>query len=168
MTRSTVLLLVTALSVFSGCAATPVVPFSEVGDSIEFSQLKNQHGADYENSETKRLVLFVNDMGGKKIISKSLEKIDMQCLSDGQVVYVADISGMPSIISSLIAVPKMRKYSYPLWLDRDGDSTQALPVKDHAVSVISTERQKITGIEFFEDDSLLMKKLVSVCGEQKH
>lgn len=153
------------MSVVTGCAATPVVPFSQVGDSIDLSKLNNQHGTPYSSSEKKNIVMFVHDMKAKKLISKSLEKINLNCLTDGQVSYVADISGMPSFISSFIAVPKMRKYPYPIWLDKEGTSTQALPVKEDSVSLISLEQHKISDIQFVEDEASLTKQLVSLCGE---
>ena len=116
MKRSFAFLAIVVISVITGCAATPVVPFSEVGDAVDLSKLNDQHGAAYINPEAKNLLLFVQDMKAKKIISKSLEKINLNCLSDGRVSYVADISGMPSFISSFIALPKMRKYAYPIWM----------------------------------------------------
>ena len=82
-------------------------------------------------------------MAAKDVARASIEKIDLQCLTEGRVAYVADISGMPSIISHLVAVPRMRDYPYPIWLDYDGASTERLPIEEANVSVIDIERGKL-------------------------
>lgn len=163
MARASFFLLAITILISTGCAATSVTPFS-VGDSVDFADLENQHGEPFKNNTAMTLLLYVNGMDAKEIVRESLEKINLQCMDDGQLVYVADISGMPSIISKLVAVPRMRDYPYPIWLDYDGASSEQLPAKDNMVSVISVEQQKITNIQFAADEAALTNQLVPLCG----
>ncbi|WP_193165842.1 hypothetical protein [Microbulbifer hainanensis] len=136
-----------------------------VGDILDVTALENQHGKFFENPSALELLLYVNGMTAKDVARASIEKIDLQCLTEGRVAYVADISGMPNIISHLVAVPRMRDYPYPIWLDYDGASTKQLPVKEGNVSVIDIEQGKITNMEFISEESILTKRLISRCGK---
>src|SRR3546814_1459443 len=40
---------------------------------------------------------------------------------DNHIDYISDISSMPALIAKLFALPKMRKYSFRLLLNRDDD-----------------------------------------------
>jgi hypothetical protein len=112
-------------------------------------------------------VLYVNSMRGKKITRDALEAVDLSCLDGGRVVYLADISGMPSLISKLIAVPRMRDYGYPVWLDYNGLATGQLPVREEAVTLISVQAGAIRGLEFITDSHTLAEKLLPECGHAK-
>lgn len=148
----------------TSCSTTQVKLVS-VGEVLDVTALENQHGKLFENPSSLELLLYVNGMTAKDVARASIEKIDLQCLTEGRVAYVADISGMPHIISHLIAVPRMRDYPYPIWLDYDGSSTEQLPVEEGNVSVIDIEQGKITNIEFIAEESILTKRLISRCGK---
>ncbi|WP_158678975.1 hypothetical protein [Pseudoalteromonas sp. T1lg75] len=141
------------------------MPPIAVGEVLNVTALENQHGDAFEDPATLELLLYVNGMTAKEIARASIEKIDVQCLTAGRVAYVADISGMPIIISHLVAVPRLRDYPYPIWLDYDGASTERLPVKEGSVSVIDIEQGGITKIEFIAEESILTERLSRHCGQ---
>ena len=145
--------------------STSQVKFISVGEVLDVTALENQHGKSFENPSALELLLYVNGMTAKDVARASIEKIDLRCLTDGRVAYVADISRMPSIISHLVAVPRMRDYPYPIWLDYVGASTEQLPVEEGNVSVIDIEQGKITNIEFIAEEPILTKRLISRCGK---
>ena len=152
-----------ALWISSGCASNPVTPLS-IGNQVDFSLLEDQHGNGFAYQDNMKLVLYVDSMKSKNLVRDSLQDIDQTCMNDGRVVYLADISGMPSLISRLIAIPRMRDYPYPIWLDRNGLATEALPVRDDMVTVLTVDHQAISGMEFYADTQPLLKVLLAECG----
>lgn len=165
MKQTLYLLLILSTTIASGCAATtPITPASK-GDTIDLSALQNQHGKPFKNPSAMQLLLYVGGMEAKEIVRESFEKINLQCLTTGQVVYVADISGMPSIISKLVAVPRMRDYPYPIWLDYEGDTADMLPAKEDTVTVINIAEQRIAEIQFVAEADSLAQTLLGLCGE---
>jgi hypothetical protein len=64
-------------------------------------------------------VLFSRDMEGGAMLREVLA-VHPEVLERAQVVYVADISGMPGLIANTMAIPRIRKRPYPTLLDRKG------------------------------------------------
>lgn len=148
----------------SACSQSKPVEYLAIGNQVDFSLLEDQYGHPFKHEDVMNTVLYVNSMRAKKITRDALEGIDLSCLDGGRVVYLADISGMPGLISTLIAVPRMRNYPYPIWLDRSGVATDALPVQDDAVTLLTVEQQAITRIEFLAGATALLPRLQAECG----
>jgi hypothetical protein len=71
-------------------------------------------------------------MDAGDMVKQSLDTLELRDLDAYQAVYLADISGMPSLISKLFAIPKMRDYSFRMALAKDEEALEALnlPVTD--------------------------------------
>lgn len=164
MSRLSWLAAVLAVCCSAGCASSAPVPLLTIGEQVDFNLLEDQHGKPFTHQAAMKLVLYVDSMKAKNLVRDTLVAIDTGCLHDGRVVYLADISGMPGLISTLIAVPRMRNYPYPIWLDRSGVATDALPVQDDAVTLLTVEQQAITRIEFLAGATALLPRLQAECG----
>lgn len=164
MKRMSWLVLLLTIVGSAGCAANaPVQPLS-IGQQVDFSLLEDQRGNAFVHQQDMKLVLYVDGMKAKNLVRDALVDVDQSCLNEGRVVYLADISGMPSLISSLIAIPRMRNYAYPIWLDRTGLATEALPVQDDAVTVLTLDAQAIKAVDFVPDTPTLLQRLRTECG----
>ncbi|MEZ5504563.1 MAG: hypothetical protein R3F38_00685 [Gammaproteobacteria bacterium] len=104
MKRMSWLVLLLTIVGSAGCAANaPVQPLS-IGQQVDFSLLEDQRGNAFAHQQDMKLVLYVDGMKAKNLVRDALVDVDQSCLNEGRVVYLADISGMPSLISSLIAI----------------------------------------------------------------
>jgi hypothetical protein len=72
-------------------------------------------------------------------------------LKDKKAVYVADISGMPDIFSTIVALPRLQKMPYSVALVRDASETATLPRKPGTVTVLRVEAGRISAIDFASD-----------------
>jgi len=156
-------LVVIVLCISSGCASNPVAPLS-IGQQVDFKQLEDQNGNDFVHQDIMELVLYVHGMSARDLVRESLDTINTDCMTEGRVVYLANISAMPSLISRLIAIPRMRDYSYPIWLDRNGFATEALPMREDAVTVLTIDHQTIIGTDYFSEVPALSERLAQKCG----
>lgn len=147
----------------ASCSTTQMQPVS-VGEAISVAGLEDQHGKSFDSPSNLEMLLYVNGMIAKDLARTSIKKVNVQCLTKGRVAYIADISRMPSIISYLVAVPRLREYPYPIWLDYEGASTGRLPASEASVTVIDVVQGKITGIDFIAEESILTKRLIGHCG----
>lgn len=132
--------------------------------SINIDQLTDQHGTAFTFQTTMKLVMFINGMEAKDLLKKALEKTNTDCLTSGHAVYLANISGMPKLVAKLFAIPRMREYPYPIWLDRDGKASMNLPAEKDAVTLLAVENMTITGTEYFSDEASLTQRLIAECG----
>ncbi|MBN2865469.1 MAG: hypothetical protein JXK16_05625 [Thiotrichales bacterium] len=86
------------------------------------------------NADTK-WVIFTSTKEAGKWVKETLETMQVEDMAAKQWLYVADISGMPSLITKFMAIPKMQDYKFPIALEREGDITQAWPKQEDAVNV---------------------------------
>ena len=152
------------LFALSACSSTPPSEPLTIGSQVDFAALEDQHGKAFSYQTVMQTLLFVDSMDAKDKVRDVLGSLRMSCLEEGRVVYLADISGMPLIISKLIAVPRLREYEYPIWLDYNGLATQQLPTHEDQVTYVQVYGGTIRAIEFIEDPKILLSRLLPQCG----
>lgn len=95
-------------------ASTPV----EVGAPLPALTYKDQHDASHALNAQTKAVIFSAERDVSSLVETALEDQTTASLEAAGILYVADISAMPGIITSVIALPKMRKRPYPMLLGR--------------------------------------------------
>jgi hypothetical protein len=71
-------------------------------------------------------------------------------LDQNRAVYICDIHTMPSIVTSLFALPKMRKYNYTMMLFYE--KNRVFPVREDALTVVKFKNKKVQTIRFIKDE----------------
>ena len=149
------------------CASTPPVAPLEVGQQVDFALLQDQYAQPFVHETAMKYLLFTNSMKPGRAVRDVMSQLDPHCYQDGTLVFVADVSGMPKLITKMIAVPKMRGYGFSIWLDYEGEATAALPVKEGSISVIKVDKGAIEDIQYVLTAEELTPLLVPVCGYAK-
>lgn len=113
--------------------------------SFKTLTFETQHEEKIQLNKQVKWVIFSASKSGSQILQESFRelKIHQKWLAENKVLYVADISGMPSLIASLFALPKMRGFPYPVALDREGDITQGWQQKGDVVTVYKLDRLNV-------------------------
>lgn len=138
------LTVVTMVSSFSCASPAPPPPLA-VGSMVAPTSIEDQYGVEHALDASVRVVLFSRDMGGGAIIREVLAA-DPTILDRANAVYLADISGMPTLIANTMAIPKMRKRSYATLLDRTGETTAAFPAEEGKATVLVLEALEVSSI----------------------
>ncbi len=162
MTGASVKIFFSSFLVFS-LAATAWAASEGNFQPSQLAGLSNQHDKPFAHEDSVEVVLFVKGMKSKNLVRDALADIDQQCLHDGRVVYVANISKMPKMISKTMAIPRMRKLPYPVWLDRTGDATANLPAKKKQVTFLRLASDAQPAAEYFSDSARLASALKDFC-----
>jgi hypothetical protein len=131
------LLLVTA------AAAEPYA----VGDLLESFSIEDQHAQPAAIDATVRIVLVTRDMDAGGLVREALGEREQVFLNQRHAVYLADISAMPVLVSKLMALPRMRRRSYRVLVDRDGVRAGAFPYEKGKVTLVRLDGLRITAIE---------------------
>ena len=137
-----ILFLITSPPVFSASY--------EVGDKLEMFSLTDQYDKAVYINNTTQLILFSRDKAGGKLISNALSGTSKEYFTKQHIVYITDISRMPSFISNYIAIPLMRKKRYPILLDKEGKITAQFPDRDNTATLIFVESLKIKNIKYLQ------------------
>lgn len=134
--------------------------FYAEGELMSSFQLQDQFENEVTVSSATEVLLFSRNMKGGDIIKEALEQLkadDQQGLNS--LVYVSDISGMPSLIARFVAIPKMKKLPFPMGLDREGDVTNMLPGEEDKATLIRLDKLKIIDVVFIESSEALLMEL---------
>ncbi|WP_394497052.1 hypothetical protein [Shewanella sp. ENK2] len=120
-----------------------------VNDKIEPVTLEDQFEQPLVVNEQTQWVLFSRGMKGGELIQASLESLPAEKQPEN-LVYIADISGMPSLIARFVAIPKMKDLPFSMGLDREGDVTATFPSEKDMASVIKLDKFNVVSIEHFD------------------
>lgn len=150
-----------ALLLCLSCLLTPIWAFAAsyvAGDAIKPITLLDQHDKAINVTDETQVLLFSRSMKGGDIIKESLQSLTgKQSLE--QVVYVADISGMPSLIAKFVAIPQMQDLPFAIGLDREGEVSRALPDTKDMATMILLDKRNIVEIAYFESTDALSQAL---------
>ncbi|HQQ74594.1 MAG TPA: hypothetical protein PK031_05535, partial [Pseudomonadales bacterium] len=102
-----------------------------------------------------RRIYFTHDMAGGKLLKAALGENGQALLDSQQAVAITDVSEMPSVIRSMMALPAMKKRSYLIWIDEIGVVVRSLPRKPEQVTVIDLDQMRITAVQFAADKKAL-------------
>ncbi|HEY0886618.1 MAG TPA: hypothetical protein VGE20_15110 [Ramlibacter sp.] len=147
ISRSAVAGFLLASSVFLLGAAGNVTPV-QTGASLSEMVLKDQHDQRLTVGRETRIIFVAAEMAASRMMTKALEALPPTTLKERQAVYIADISSMPEPISTIVAMPKMRKLPYAVAVVRNAGDVAHLPRKPGAVTVVRTEGGTVRAVDF--------------------
>jgi predicted transcriptional regulator len=129
-----------------------------VGNTLPTLKIKDQFEKEHVVDANIKTIIFSATKSEGTTIKEFLLTKDKDYLTTNKAAYIADITGMPSIITSLIAMPKMKGYPFSVLLV-DESNKNLFPVKEDMISVISLDNGKITDIKYVKTAEELGKIL---------
>ncbi len=139
---------------------------SSAPQKIDLTSLVDQFGHPFRAQDSMAVVMLVNGMKVKNMVRDALAELDVSCLQRGRVIYLANISGMPKMISKFMAVPRMRELNYPVWLDYTGSVVQTFPARKGEVTLLTVDSERaISAVDYVASGEELRAKLMPECGE---
>ncbi len=124
------------------------LPLMNPGEPLSLTEFTDQFGQKAVIPSDTRYLVFSADMDGGKIIRGLAESKGGAFLKENKIAAVGDIHGMPSIIASTIAIPKMKKYDYTMYLIRTSGTGEAFSKKSGQVTVYTLNNLVIEKIEY--------------------
>lgn len=141
------------------CSTLLAAATLQVGSPLPTLSLKDQHEAAQTIRADTRYLIFVAERAPSAQVETALAGQTAQTLAAAKVRYVADISAMPGLITSLIALPKMQQRPYPILLARNADETAMLPREPGKVTLIESELGRVRSLRFIPDAATLRTAL---------
>jgi hypothetical protein len=131
----------------------------EVGAPLPALTFKDQHDAPHALNAQTKAVIFSAERAVSSLVETVLEDQTTASLDAAGILYVADISAMPGIITTVIALPKMRKRPYAMLLGRTPEDTAMLPREAGKITLIESDAGTVTAIRFLPDAAALRSAL---------
>jgi hypothetical protein len=131
----------------------------ETGAPMPVLTLQDQHDTTHTIDANTRLLIFSAEREVSALVEAALADQTTESLSAAGIQYVSDISAMPGMVTSLIALPKMRKRPYPMLLGREAEETAMLPREPGKATLIASDGGSITSVQFIGDAASLRAAL---------
>lgn len=110
------------------------------------------------NADTHWLVLTQTKDAGSNV-KEAFSELKLSDLSQYKLLYIADVSGMPGFITSMIAIPKMKDYAFQIGLIRDEAQLKELQLGDvnkEQVLVLKLNNLEVVSSQSFADKEALI------------
>lgn len=95
------------------------------------------------------LIAFEKDTGAT--VNELLNTKNKYYLQKNRAIFIADIHKMPSLITKMFALPKMRKYKHLIYLQYGNKFENSIPHKDDMITVLRVNNRTVTNISFVSD-----------------
>ena len=141
-------ILISCILLFSVNAVADTV---QVGQVLPTIALQNQHGKPVKVTNEVKTILFAVEKAPSDLINAFLMKQDATFLAQQKAYFVADISGIPAFVTSMFAIPKMKKRPYDILLAKDAAQVAFIPRKKNRVSVLNVVAGKVQAVDFVEN-----------------
>ncbi len=109
------------------------------------------------DEQTKWLVVSQSKDQGN-MVKEAFDSLSLKDLQQHGLLYIADISAMPSFVTKLFALPKMKEYPFKIALIREEGALakMQLPLSEkEAVAVIALEQLKVGSVQYFSEKAEL-------------
>jgi hypothetical protein len=130
-----------------------------VGSTLARTELPDQHGQVRAIDDSVRVVVFSRDMDAGKVVRAAVEKAGPNLFDRNGAVYVVNVTGMPTIIRSLFALPAMRRRPYRVLVDEEGAKTADFPGGATYPTVMVLDKRKVTSLSYPTSPEALIELL---------
>jgi hypothetical protein len=143
-------------------AVTVQAERAEVGQPFPVYTLMDQFGKTNTLAETTRFVVVASEKQVSTGLNAWLKTKEAGYLADHAAEYVSDIEPMPGIITVLFALPKMKKYPFPVLLAREKSFAATYPSEAGRIAVFHLDAgQVLTAVSFVETPAEVEALLVA-------
>jgi len=128
---------------------------TKVGESFPKLTLVDQYSKKTEvktKGSATLLLSFEKDVS--KQIKRYIDTKEKDFLVTKNIMYISDISSMPSFITSMFAIPKMKKFSFIVSLIYDEKEAKSLSRQKERVTVVTLKDNRIKKIRFVKPKDL--------------
>ena len=125
---------------------------SSYAETLHQASLRDQWNKAHTLMPETQWVIYSHHRTGGEWVHNVLTKLDLAPLQQYKLIYVADISAMPGIISRMFALPKMRDYVFRVALAENSEHVEGWPKKENRISVIQLQSFNIKQVHYFADE----------------
>ncbi|MFT7824244.1 MAG: hypothetical protein ABXS92_05725 [Sulfurimonas sp.] len=125
----------------------------KIGEKLPAISLPDQFENELEVRGTDRLLIIAFEKDISSAINDYLKTKPANYLQAHHARYISDISAMPSLITSMFAIPKMEKFPFSIMLIHD-DLGKNFSRKEGKITIYRIKDRKINAIEFIAPESL--------------
>ncbi len=119
----------------------------KVGDTLPAIILEDQFGQVQKVTSKDTIIIMTFEKDVSIAIADYLKVKPNKFLINQNTKYISDVSSMPSLMMSIFAIPKMKKYKFSIMLIKD-ELGEKFNREDGKITVLYIKARKIKNISF--------------------
>ncbi len=131
----------------------------EQNSTLEPFTLSDQFGKEHNLSNLPKLLICSFGKESGTLISSYFNRQDSSYLSQYDIVLIADVSGVPSLLRKTIIVPKMKKNNFSILLSLESSFMKEFPKKEDSLTLLKLDNGVVKEISFIDDEESLKKAI---------
>jgi hypothetical protein len=142
-------------------AATPLLQTSPLAamENLPQVEFKDQFDQPHRLDPEIQLIIYAHSKDSGSLMAEILTDVAPGHLHAMHAVYIANISGMPSLITRYIALPRLREIATPILLARETDKVAWIPATKDKITLLNVEQGQITSVRYSESEKELREIL---------
>jgi len=92
------------------------------------------------------VIAFEKDTGA--LVNEFLDTQDPFYMPKRRAVFIADINKMPTIITNMFALPKLKKYKHLIYLHYEDQFQNSVPQKEEMITLLRIKDAKVDSISY--------------------
>ncbi|MBD3808471.1 MAG: hypothetical protein IE880_07135 [Epsilonproteobacteria bacterium] len=120
----------------------------KIGDTIDPINTKDQFEKDHNITKLPKTIVIAFEKESSYLFNDYMKNKNGDFLEQNNILFIADISQMPSFVTTSFALPKMRTYNYPVLLIKDENTAFKYPYKEEMLTILNTKNNTIQNINF--------------------
>jgi len=124
----------------------------KVGDKLPPITLLDQFDKEFSVESKDKLLIMAFEKDISVVVNEYLKTKPGTYLSSHHAKYISDISSMPSLITSMFALPKMKKYPFSVMLIND-DFGKQFNTQEGKITVYTLKKNKIVEIRYITPEA---------------
>ena len=132
-----------------------------VGSKLEDFKFKDQFDKETSLKDSTKKVMFAFTKPTGHLIKMYMADKKENYLTSRDIIFIADISGMPSIIATMFAIPDMKESKYPILLIKEKEKAMRFRNEQHKNSamIITLKNKIIQNVKFVTNDKDLKSEI---------
>lgn len=124
-----------------------------VGDTLPPIELSDQFDKKFQVKSSDKSIIMAFEKDISIAIAEYLNRKPSNFLEQKHIKYISDISAMPSFVTSMFALPKMKKYPFSVLLIND-DFGKQFNHQEGKITIFKLQKGKITSIQYITPKEL--------------
>ena len=127
-----------------------VAPAVRIGQPFDSGELTDQFDRKGRVTPDTEKVMMVFGKATGHLVKTYLNEKPADYLAKEHVVFIADVSGMPSVILKYMALPDLQKHKYPIYLITDEKKAEKFKPQGHEdqIMVIDLDHGVVEEVSF--------------------
>jgi len=133
----------------------------QIGSKLGGFELEDQFGQPHSIKRMPRTLILTFEKKTGAFVNQFLTRQGSQYLAEHDALYIADIARMPGFVTTMFALPKMRKYTHTILLAYGEDFQKHFPIQTGMATVIHFDpSSRVTDFVFVSNEEELQKEIM--------